>query len=386
MKLVFVSHDSELTGATKSMLGLIRGLVKDGIDVLIILPEIGGFSEQLKLTNINFMLSGHRVNTSPLESMSWSKLKRLRLYKFKVQRFFTNILAAYKFKTKLRKKFTPDYVITNTSTTNFGGILSFFLGVNHIWYIREFGDLDHGFEQDFNSIFKILLQKAKQVIFISQDLENFYIEKYNITNTSINYNGVYDKSTLLDLHNSCDKPIDCVNFLFVGQLTKRKGIWKVINAFLKLKADYPAKLLIVGDGSEFNNIQLYINEHELEDKIELLGYQTHPDKFYRQAHSFIMASDREAFGRTTIEAVAYNCLVIANKQGATKEILSEHKEAIYFDGTEENLYSRMNYFLSLKEDKVQAINESAFVKVLDRFSQEANVLNFKTILNSWSSQ
>ncbi|NRR91027.1 glycosyltransferase [Winogradskyella undariae] len=382
MKLLFISHDSELTGASKSMLGLIIGLLKEGIEVLVILPELGQLSKQLESSHINFLVSGHRVNTSSLESSSWPKLKQLRLLKFKIQRFVKNIFLAYKFSKKLKKEFYPDYIITNTSTTNFGALLSLFLKTKHIWYLREFGSLDHGFKQDFNSIFKILLQKSKYVVCISKDLERHYKKHYNIKNTYINYNGIYNKNTLLNLHKSLIKPTNCINFIFVGQLTKRKGIWKVINAFLKMNETDTVKLLIVGNGNEFESIELYIKEQRLEDKIELLGYQAYPEKYYKQAHCFIMASDREAFGRTTVEAVAYNCFVIANNQGATKEILEDKKEALYFDGTVADLTLQMNHFLSLRKEQVQSVKDSAFRKVLNEFSQEVNVLKFKSILRS----
>lgn len=57
--------------------------------------------------------------------------------------------------------------------------------------------------------------------------------------------------------------------LYIGRLSKEKGIINLILAFQKLKE---GKLYIAGDGPEKDNILSFIKENQLQDKIKLLGF------------------------------------------------------------------------------------------------------------------
>lgn len=57
--------------------------------------------------------------------------------------------------------------------------------------------------------------------------------------------------------------------LYIGRLSKEKGILNLINAFTKLDS---GKLYIAGDGPEKENIEKIIKENDLEQRVELLGF------------------------------------------------------------------------------------------------------------------
>lgn len=57
--------------------------------------------------------------------------------------------------------------------------------------------------------------------------------------------------------------------LYIGRLSKEKGILNLINAFAKLDS---GKLYIAGDGPEKDNIERIIRENNLEQRVELLGF------------------------------------------------------------------------------------------------------------------
>ncbi len=57
--------------------------------------------------------------------------------------------------------------------------------------------------------------------------------------------------------------------LYIGRLSKEKGILNLINAFAKLDS---GKLYIAGEGPEKDNIEKFIKENNLEQRVELLGF------------------------------------------------------------------------------------------------------------------
>lgn len=57
--------------------------------------------------------------------------------------------------------------------------------------------------------------------------------------------------------------------LYIGRLSKEKGILNLINAFAKLDS---GKLYIAGEGPEKDNIERIIRENNLEQRVELLGF------------------------------------------------------------------------------------------------------------------
>lgn len=88
------------------------------------------------------------------------------------------------------------------------------------------------------------------------------------------------KDKIKEIHNFIDtdlynlQTIDEDYVLYSGRLVKEKGIFELIKAFTKLDNK---KLHIIGDGPERENIEKYIKENHLEEKIKLLGYLSQSD-------------------------------------------------------------------------------------------------------------
>lgn len=65
---------------------------------------------------------------------------------------------------------------------------------------------------------------------------------------------------------------DCA--FYFGRLSREKGILNLVEAINNIPG---ARLIIAGDGPEKENIQAYIKEHKLENRITLLGYLNQND-------------------------------------------------------------------------------------------------------------
>ncbi|MDB4225167.1 glycosyltransferase [Flavobacteriaceae bacterium] len=110
----------------------------------------------------------------------------------------------------------------------------------------------------------------------------------------------------------------------VGRLAGVKRVDKVIevfNAFLKINTS--AKLLILGEGIEKENLIKKVNNLSIMDNVEFLGYQDEIMTYQSLFNVGIIGSKNEAFGLVTIESYSIGTPILAfNDGGGVVEIIN----------------------------------------------------------------
>ena len=115
-------------------------------------------------------------------------------------------------------------------------------------------------------------------------------------------------------------------FLFLGRLSKKKGIDILLDSFAEFKKNNKShKLYIVGPDEE--NYKLH-----LEHQIQILGLESEiifksltqgeeKNLLYKNAEAFVLTSYSENFGMTVVEAIQNNCaVIISDKVGIYKDL------------------------------------------------------------------
>ena len=122
------------------------------------------------------------------------------------------------------------------------------------------------------------------------------------------------------------------SILFVGRLTKQKGIIYLLKAFsLFLKEYQNFKLLFVGSGPEKKLINKYAYENKIVNKIKIIPWTSNLKKIYYSSKYFVLPSVYEGLGNVVIEALNYSriCIVSDCKHGPS-EILNNGKGGFIF--------------------------------------------------------
>ena len=117
--------------------------------------------------------------------------------------------------------------------------------------------------------------------------------------------------------------------LYLGRLSREKGIWTLLHAFDQLP-DVP--LLIAGTGPLAEEIQAYLEARSMRH-VKLLGFQSGADKsrLLQNARVVIVPSNFfEVFGITVIEAYAAARPVIASDAGSLPFIVQDRKTGLLF--------------------------------------------------------
>jgi len=125
--------------------------------------------------------------------------------------------------------------------------------------------------------------------------------------------------------------LDDVSLLFVGHITRAKGVLDLLQAVASLKVKEVWQLNIVGGASAEpetkQQLQTMIKEHGLQDKVKLHGRvsNTNLAHLYADADIFVLPSYWEGYGIVFLEAMYAGLPVVATTAGAIPEVV-KHEE------------------------------------------------------------
>ena len=107
---------------------------------------------------------------------------------------------------------------------------------------------------------------------------------------------------------------DVCLFLYVGRISKDKGIYDLLKAFAELKKKYQnIALWIVGPDEEGIAEKLNYQDPELYSSINWIGLSSNPEIYMASADILLLPSYREGFGTVIIEAASCSLPTIAYK-------------------------------------------------------------------------
>ena len=114
-------------------------------------------------------------------------------------------------------------------------------------------------------------------------------------------------------------------FIAVGRLEAQKGYPRLLKCMNELSHEgCEYAFWIVGEGSQKQDLQKYILDNHLEDKVQLLGFQSNPYKYLKQADAFVCSSYAEGYSTAAIESLLMNTPVLTVECSGMHELLDGH--------------------------------------------------------------
>jgi glycosyltransferase involved in cell wall biosynthesis len=143
-------------------------------------------------------------------------------------------------------------------------------------------------------------------------------------------------------------------FISVGTVFPQKGFDRLLKVHQRLLEEgFPHKILILGDGYDFENIQKLQKELKVEETSTLFGFTDNPYPFIKKADFYILSSRYEGFPTVLFEAIALKKKIIATDVSGVREMLEDAKLGLIVENSEEGIYNGMKKALQKPESFAQ---------------------------------
>lgn len=382
LNILFIAHERNLGGASKSLVTLTSELQKRGHQVAVILPlKSGQVYKKLQENGIRvkkiffgwWMCPGNwngimKLAFRFLYSMEWIAAKRIKAY---------------------ARRHHIQIIHSNSSAIDVGALAADKAGIPHIWHFREFGDLDYNLEYMLGreKSCQVMNRVPGHMIFISKSLYQYYKESIDAEKCHVIYNGISSDYLFRKYENLLSEAKDQVIFLIAGNLHRNKKQNVAIEAvkLLRRRGYDDFRLLIAGASADLEDSRRY--EKELKEQaetlmpqyIEFLGSVKNMPSLRKKTDIELVCSSAEAFGRVTVEAMMNSNPVIASDTGANPELVIVEKNGLLFkEGDASSLADQMERFL---RDRTLIRNMGIFAYDYARasFTSERNTLNIENL-------
>ncbi len=324
MRVCFVGHGATLEGAARYLLDQARYLTEKGATVFCILPRRGPLVDRLTECGVEVRYAPHPWWTLPT-------------------RVDAGVMAHTASAAALMSTFIQDWkvdvVYSQTVVAPTGAIAAALVGVPHIWHIHEFafnpGAIEMGVSKE--SLAALMDQTSNAILFNSKAVEREWLGRFSATKTRVVYNWARQRTAAADLPPELATFVNddsCV-IAIVGSIQRWKRQLDAVRAVDILRGrELPIRLAVIGPFVERDyqgEIERFILGRNLGEHVRLLGYVEDPGRVVARAHASVLCSDREPFGRVTIDSMALGVPVVATNSGGTPEIIANGESGLLFE-------------------------------------------------------
>lgn len=318
LRVCFFSHSAMLDGAERSLHELVRQLVADHrARVTVVLPYEGPLRPRLKEVGAETLVCPYRWWFDPTVSDGEVIRRRLAEDRRSVLEFASARLS----------KSRPDVIVTNTLVIPWGALAAATLETPHVWYIREFGEIDlgPGFFFPLPQILDFVRASSNLVVTNSEAVRSTLFPGSAEDAVVTVYNSVAVPAQHVFANAELRAAPRRAKLLIAGTIAPHKGQWEAIRAVGELiRRGRSVELEILGTGApeEVESLSRHIAHAELTEHVQLLGYRDDPYPIMSGADIVLVCSRCEAFGRVAVEAMLLGKPVIATAAGGIMELVT----------------------------------------------------------------
>lgn len=183
-----------------------------------------------------------------------------------------------------------------------------------------------------------LLGQASRIFVLSSRFKDYLcgigVGKELITVTTTMFDGGIFKN--IDRSRNDDQ----VRIIFLSRMVREKGIYDLLDAFLRLKDKYPGLTLIyAGDGAEEEILRDRVNDCGIEGRVSFLGFLrgSHKAEILINSDIFVLPSYSEGLPVSMLEAFAAGLPVITTAVGGIPDIFQDGVNGVLLDRVDAGL-------------------------------------------------
>jgi glycosyltransferase involved in cell wall biosynthesis len=205
-----------------------------------------------------------------------------------------------------------------------------FLGNNFNWVDKYY----HNFDKIFS---------------VSNQAKNIFISKFpkwdfksDVFYNIIPFESIKEKANLkVKVDNN-----DCIILLSVGRLAFQKGYDVALKIIKKLIDEkYTLKYIIIGEGEERKKLENLIKEYELDNQVELLGFNDNPYPYMKMCDIYLQPSRFEGFCLTLAEAKFFLKPILTTDFAGAREQIINNKTGLICNFNEFEIYQALKHLI-----------------------------------------
>ncbi len=330
-KILIVNESSTFCGVDEYCLQL-YSLFKDSLDFYFLIKKGSDFNKKLNTLCVN--------NIYFIKPYDFCKYKRILI------------------------KHAIDIVHIHTAKSYYLNLFSKFVNKNILTVITR----HNGFKLNYfpNNIF---LKKTDIIIavsdFVKKQITNQFKNNEKVRRIYNSYN-----VNNLNLSRSYNTKL---RVGYIGRIIYEKGLHKLISSLKYINSNYELNIAGKFSNDKYKKlIKNIINNNNLEEKINFLGFINNKEEFYSNIDVLVvpsLISWQEAFGLIVIEALAHKVPVIAFESGALPEIINDKYGFIVKNEDEIELGKLLND-ISFNKSKLKHISNISKDYIVKNFSEK----------------
>lgn len=342
-------------GAEKVLVTFLKNLPQNHYEIDLLLNLYSGkyLSEVPNWINIIYLNKGEMITTNRIQDIP---KKATRVIYQNALKKFPNLLYNGKLKGK---KYDIEFAAIHGMRDE---ILNSPLQSSKkiVWIHNDLSQVKEYTETEIKKFFGF-----DKIMVISEKIEKLFLELAENETEKQKIVKIYNP---LDTEEILSKAEQTVNdyefdqkvptFISVGTVFPQKGFDRFLRVHKKLLDEgFKHKILIVGDGYDFENIKKLKTELNLDETATMLGFTNNPYPYFKNADFYILSSRYEGFPTVLFEAITLKKKIIATEVSGVKEMLNNGELGLIVENSEEGIYSGM---------KKALLNSEYFEKYTDR--------------------
>src|SRR3989344_1940617 len=218
-------------------------------------------------------------------------------------------------------------------------------------------------KEDISTMIKEKIAPAEKIKYLGNGID---INKFNI--------GKYDGAFILKKKKELGLDVNVKIIGTVGRLVQEKGYFELFEAMKEVLKKYPNSLLLVVGPNEPSKKDAFdpsvVKNYGIEKNVVFLGERKDVDEIYPIMDIFILASHREGFPRSVIEAMAMQRPIIVTNIRGCREEIDNGINGIMIPVKSPDSITKEIIFLLDNPSTAVAFAKSARKKAVDNFNEE----------------
>ncbi|MBD8520371.1 MULTISPECIES: N-acetyl-alpha-D-glucosaminyl L-malate synthase BshA [Lysinibacillus] len=167
--------------------------------------------------------------------------------------------------------------------------------------------------------------------------------------------------------------------IHVSNFRKIKNLPHIIDAFMKIRANVKAKLLLVGDGPEKHRVMDQVKESPYMKDVLFLGKQENLAELYAISDLKLLLSQQESFGLVLLEAMACGVPCIGTNVGGIPEVIEHGVDGFIVELGDTEAVAEYAVQLLQDEEKLLRFREAAIHAVSEKFHSSKIVEQYENL-------